>query len=378
MRILIAPDKFKSSLSAPQAVRAIADGLLAYSPISIIDECPLADGGEGTVQALVWATGGRLVTERVTGPLPDMKVDAIFGILGSEGNSAAGVTAVIEMSAGSGLHLLSQEDRNPLNTTTYGTGELLVHAARLGVNKIILGIGGSATMDGGIGCCEAAGLPVILQDGGAADFREPLVGSDLPRVVLIKRARGSALDRVPIEVASDVTNLLYGPLGAARVFGAQKGATSQQIEEFDAWLHDFAQRCGADDVAGKPGAGAAGGLGFAMMAFFRAALRPGFDIVADAVRLRDRVGKADLVITGEGRLDASSLHGKVPMSVSALCKEMNKPCVALVGSVDETLEWGSRFAQVHSLIEIAPDTPTAIAHAAELLGKVASRVLARA
>jgi glycerate kinase len=388
MRILIAPDKFKSSLTAPQVARAIARGLLARDGKLIIDECPLADGGEGTVQALVAATGGSFKTQRVTGPLPDMKVDATFGLLGTSpaerepSGSAAGpnplshpLIAVIEMAAASGLHLLPDEDRNPANTTTFGTGELLLHAARAGASKIILGIGGSATIDAGIGCCQAAGLPVILDEIGPADPHEPLVGSDLARVVLIKHARGSPLDRIPIEVASDVTNPLYGPTGAARIFGPQKGATPRQVDQFDDWLRTLAARCGADDVAQKPGAGAAGGLGFAMMAFFKAHLRPGFQIVAQAVLLRDRVQQADLVITGEGRLDASSLHGKVPVSVAALCTELNKPCIAIAGTVERSIDWKPHFAQTHALTDIAADTPAAIAQAAELLARIAPRAL---
>src|SRR5205085_222290 len=182
--------------------------------------------------------------------------------------------------------------------------------------RIILGIGGSATNDGGIGCAQACGLPVILRDEGAADPREPLVGADLRRVVLIKHARGSPLDRVRITVACDVTNPLFGPNGAARVFGPQKGATAEQVEELDELLRRLAERCGKIAEATTPGAGAAGGLGFAMLAFFGATLRPGFDIVADAVRLRERLRGADLCITGDGRLDAASFAGKAAVSVA--------------------------------------------------------------
>jgi len=346
MKIVIAPDKFKGSLSASDVARAIAAGLTHATrrgragelrepapprlpPAPTLDLIPVADGGEGTVAALVAATNGRFETRTVTGPLPDMRVDATFGILGD------GTTAVVEMAAASGLALLPPQDRDPMRTTTFGTGQLLLEAAKLGAKQIILGIGGSATVDGGIGAAQAAGLPVILDQIGPADTHEPLVGEDLRRVVLVKHARGSALDRVKITVACDVTNPLFGPSGAAKIFGPQKGATPQQVEELDALLEQLATRCGKLAEAETSGAGAAGGLGFAMLAFFVAQLRPGFDIVADAVRLRDRLRGAALCVTGEGRLDASSLSGKAAVGVARMCRELNVPCVAIVGSVDD-------------------------------------------
>lgn len=328
MRIVIAPDKFKDCLPAADVADAIARGIRRAHPEAVLDLCPVADGGEGTVAALVSATNGRLETRRVTGPLPDIRVDATFGILGD------GTAAVVEMSAASGLALLPPEDRNPMRTTTFGTGQLLTEAVKLGVEHIILGIGGSATVDAGIGMCQAVGQPVILDGEGPADPHEPLVGEDLRRVVLIKHGRGSALDRVRITVACDVTNPLFGPNGAARIFGPQKGATPEQVAELDALLEQLARRCGKLAEANEPGAGAAGGLGFALGAFFAAQLRPGFDIVADAVGLPDRLRHADLCITGEGRLDASSLDGKAAVGVARMCAELSVPCVAVVGDVD--------------------------------------------
>lgn len=332
MKIVIAPDKFKGSLTAPQVAVAIAKGIRRTEPSVEIDECPVADGGEGTVAALVAATGGRLETRRVTGPLPEMKVDATFGILGD------GQTAVVEMSAASGLALLKPEDRNPLNTTTFGTGELLIAAAALGVNHIILGIGGSATTDGGIGCAQACGLPVILEDGQPVSPTEPLCGRDLNSVVLIKHGRGSAIERVRITVACDVVNPLYGPHGAVEVYGPQKGATPAQVRWLDDALRNLAERTGKTSAAQMPGAGAAGGLGFGLLAFFGATLESGADIVIEATRLGDRLGGADLCITGEGRLDAGSLHGKAPVAVARLCKQMGIPCIAIVGSIGDGAE----------------------------------------
>jgi glycerate kinase len=340
MRIVIAPDKFKGCLTALQVCEAIARGVRSVRPDAQLDLCPMADGGEGTVAALVAATGGRFETRRVTGPLPEMKVEAVFGVLGSTGLAASGDgrTAVIEMAAASGLALLKPEDRNPLNTTTFGTGELLMAAAALGVSDVVLGIGGSATTDAGIGCAQACGLPVILEGGEPVSPTEPLCGRDMPSVVLIKHGRGSPVERVRITVACDVTNPLYGPSGAAAVFGPQKGATPEQVRELDESLRALAQRLGKIAHAETPGAGAAGGLGFGMLAFFGAALRPGVGIVIDATRLRQRLAGADLCITGEGQLDAQSLAGKAPIGVARLCKAMGVPCVAIVGSKGEGAE----------------------------------------
>ena len=339
MRIVVTPDKFKGSLPAPEVARAIAIGLRRADPSIIVDECPLADGGEGTVGALVAATGGRLQTRRVTGPLPDMQVDATFGLLGD------GKTAVVEMSAASGLALLKEEDRNPLNTTTFGTGQLLLAAAELGARHIILGIGGSATTDAGIGCAQACGLPIILEDGQVDSPTEPLCGRDLNSVVLVKHGRGSPVERVRITVACDVENPLFGPNGAAVIFGPQKGATPRQVGWLDEALRRLAERTGKVAEAVTPGAGAAGGLGFGMLAFFGATLRSGAQIVIEAVKLRDRLNGADLCITGEGRLDAQSLSGKTPIAVARLCQELSVPCIALVGSVGE----GAEHASAHGL-----------------------------
>jgi glycerate 2-kinase len=327
MKVVIAPDKFKGSLSAPEACRAIAAGLIRVKPDILLDLCPLADGGEGTVAALVEATGGRREARTVTGPLAEMKVQASFGVVGN------GDTAVIEMAAASGLALLAPADRNPLNTTTFGTGELLMAAAALGVKHIILGIGGSATVDGGIGCCQACQLPVILENGQPVSPTEPLCGRDLDSVVLIKHGRGSAIERVRITVACDVFNPLCGPNGAAAVFGPQKGATPSQVQWLDNALRRLAERTGKMIQANAAGAGAAGGLGFGMLAFFGATLESGATIVMEAAGLRRRLAGADLCITGEGRLDAGSLQGKAPIAVARLCKQMGIYCVGLVGSV---------------------------------------------
>jgi glycerate kinase len=367
MKIVVAPDKFKGCLSADEVARAIARGVAGHD----VDLIPVADGGEGTVAALVAATNGRLETRTVTGPRPDMRVDATFGMLGE------GTTAVIEMAAASGLALLPPQDRDPMRTTTFGTGQLLLEAATLGAKEIVLGIGGSGTVDGGIGCAQAAGLPVILDaPPGPADTHEPLVGDDLRRVVLVKHARGSPLDRVRITVACDVTNPLFGDRGAARIFGPQKGATPEQVDELDALLKQLATRCAKLAEAETPGAGAAGGLGFAMLAFFRATLRPGFDIVADSLRLRDRLRGASLCITGEGRLDAQSLSGKAAVGVARLCRELKVPCVAIVGSLEDAArpDLEKLFQHIYPIHH--PPTPLdeTIRRAAELLESAAESI----
>jgi glycerate kinase len=335
MRIVVAPDKFKGCLSAARVAEAMEVGLRRASGDAVVDRCPMADGGEGIVEAMVVATGGRFVSRRVTGPIPDMKVEARFGVLGD------GQTAVIEMAAASGLALLEPRDRDPMRTTTFGTGELMMAAVEMGMWRIILGIGGSATIDGGIGCAQACGLPVILGGGERVSPGEPLVGADVERVVLIKHGRGSRIEKVRIEVACDVTNPLFGKDGAAEVYGPQKGATPGQIRELDAALRSLARRNDKLAEANLPGAGAAGGLGFAMAAFFGAKLKSGVEIVMEAVGFGRRLAGADLCLTGEGRLDRSSLHGKVVGGVARACRDAPVPCIAIVGSIEPGVDFGA-------------------------------------
>jgi glycerate kinase len=370
VRLVIAPDKFKGSLDAPAVCAAISSGWKIADPNAEIDCCPMADGGEGTVAAMVAAGGGRIVRRRVTGPLAEMKVDAAFGIL------ADGKTAVVEMAAASGLALLKPEDQNPQNTTSFGTGELLAAAAEMGVEKIILGIGGSATIDGGIGIAQACGLPVLLNDGELVSQTEPLTGADLEKVVLIKHGRGSKVDRVRIEVASDVTNPLCGPNGAAAIFGPQKGATPEQVRWFDEQLAALARRTGKEDIAQMPGAGAAGGVGFALAAFFGAKLRPGVEIVIEATRLLDRLKGADLCITAEGRLDGQSLGGKTAIGVARLCRSIGVPCIALVGGIGDGAEKAipQGMTAYFAICDGPMSVEDAMAHTAELLEKTSANI----
>jgi glycerate kinase len=265
-----------------------------------------------------------------------------------------------------------------MNTTTFGTGELLVAAAKLGAAEIILGIGGSATMDAGIGCAQACELPVILAEGEPVSPTEPLCGRDLPRVVLIKHGRGSPVERVKLTVACDVTNPLFGRDGAAAVYGPQKGANPGAIAWFDAELRGLAERTGKLAAAQQPGAGAAGGLGFGLLAYFpNASLRRGVEIVFDAVDLRRRLSGADLCITGEGRLDASSLHGKAPTAVAKICGELGVPCVAICGSVDAAAmtELSKIFVKVLSVQTPGMSLEEAMAQTAERLALLAGEAL---
>jgi glycerate 2-kinase len=332
MKIVIAPDKFKGCLSAADVAESIALGAHQFDPAIQVDLCPMADGGEGTVTAMVTAAGGRIVTRRVTGPLPEMKVDAAFGLLDG------GQTAVIEMSAASGIALLKPADRNPLNTTTFGTGELIAAAVRDGARKIILGIGGSATIDAGLGCVQACGFTILTRDGEPTSMTEPLCGRDMGNVMMVKRGRGEVTDGIEIIVACDVTNPLYGEEGAARVYGPQKGATVEIVAKLDDDLRELALRVGKEQEAMQPGAGAAGGLGFGMLAFVGASLRGGFELIADAAKLRDRLKDVDLCFTGEGRIDGQSVAGKTVGGVARICRELRVPCVALVGAIGEGAE----------------------------------------
>ena len=347
MRILLAPDKFKGCLTAQEVAQAMAEGIRRVIPEAQIDLCPMADGGEGTVSALVAATNGKLLTRRVTGPLPEMKVDATFGMLGD------GQTAVVEMAAASGLALVPISQRDPMATTTFGTGELLMAAAGAGAKRVILGIGGSATVDGGVGCAQACGLPVLLEDGVPVSPTEPLCGRDLDSILMIKHGRGSPVERMQITVACDVVNPLFGPNGAAAVFGPQKGATPQQVQQLDESLRRLAERTAKLQAASTPGAGAAGGLGFGMLAWFGATLASGVQTVIDAVDLHSRLRQADLCITGEGRLDEQTLHGKTPIGVARAAKKAGIPCIALAGSLGAVPE-AFRAEGINAWFSICP------------------------
>lgn len=326
MKIVIAPDSFKESLTALEAATAIEAGMKKILPEAIFVKVPMADGGEGTVQSLVDATHGRIVSKTVTGPLGD-PVDAFFGLSGDE------KTAIIEMAAASGLHLVPREKRNPLITTTRGTGELIVAALDYGVEQIIIGIGGSATNDGGAGMARALGIRFLNADG--KEIGEG--GGSLSELVSIDRTQAdSRLTSVKIEVACDVDNPLTGTKGASRIFGPQKGATAEIIEILDKNLHHYAEIIRKDlgkDIEHISGAGAAGGLGGGLLAFLSAELKRGVDIVLEATKLEQQLLDADFVITGEGKIDGQTIFGKTPIGVAKTAKRHNIPVIAIAGNV---------------------------------------------
>jgi len=327
MKIVIAPDSFKESLSAPEVAAAIARGWAQVFPRAELCLRPMADGGEGTVDALLAATGGERREREVSGPLGS-PVMAHWGWL-------EGQTAVIEMAAASGLHWVPRDQRNAALTSSFGTGELIRAALDAGATRIILGLGGSATNDGGAGLLQALGMRFLdragqeLAPGGAAL-------AQLDRIDL------SGLDgrllNVQVDVAADVDNPLCGPHGASAVFGPQKGADARQVQELDAALGRMARVVAdtlGEDFSELPGVGAAGGLGFAAKAFLKARFRPGIELVAELSGLAQSLAGADLVITGEGRLDAQSLHGKTPVGVARIAVAAGVPVIALAGSLGE-------------------------------------------
>lgn len=328
MKIVIAPDSFKDSLSAKQVANAIAEGLQDVMPNVECCCIPVADGGEGTMVALIDATGGRYFDVEVMDPL-QRKISAQFGVLGD------GETAVIEMANASGIELLEAGQRNPMVTTSYGTGQLILAALEMGVKKIIVAIGGSATNDGGIGMMTALGARFNDSDGHQVAYG----GNGLHNIVSIESDQLDArLNDVEFICACDVDNPLTGEKGASAVFGPQKGASSEMVEQLDLGLKNYAQRIHhqlGKDVEFVPGSGAAGGLGAALLAFLNAELKPGIDIVLQAVELEKHLENADIVITGEGRIDGQTIHGKTPVGVSRLAQSKGIPTVALAGALGE-------------------------------------------
>ena len=331
MKIVIAPQAFKGSLSALEAARAMEEGVKRGLPGAQTVLVPVADGGDGTLQTLMDSSGGRILEQEVTGPLGEA-VSARWGIIGD------GETAVLEMAQAAGLALVPPEKRNPLFATTYGVGELIRHALDQGLRRFIVGVGGSATVDGGAGAAQALGVRLLddrnaeLPFGGAALAR--LARIDLSE--LEPRVRESRF-----LVACDVSNPLIGPSGTSAVYGPQKGATPEMVAGLEGALAHYAQVIQRDlgiDVRYVPGAGAAGGLGAGLMALLGAALKPGADIVLDAVGLDRHLKTANLVITGEGRLDRQTVFNKAPIGVARRAKARGIPVIAVAGSLGEGYE----------------------------------------
>lgn len=329
-KFLLAPDSFKGSLTAAEAADAMAAAIRQVQPDAEMILMPLADGGEGTVEALVLATGGRRQTAVVTGPLGE-PVEASFGLLGPNSE-----TAVVEMAAVAGLLLVPPDRRDPRHTTTYGVGELLRAAANSGVRRIVIGLGGSATNDGGAGAMQALGVRFL--DAAGTSLPTPITGGDLARLFQIDAAN-LRLPAVEFVIASDVTNPLLGPNGASAVYSPQKGADAAIVAELEVSLANYAailRRDVGKDVADLPGAGAAGGLGAGLMVFLDARMQSGIDLVLDAAGFDEKAIGADWLLTGEGRIDAQTLHGKTISGVLNRCRQLGIPVIAFGGSVDES------------------------------------------
>jgi len=369
MKIVVAPDSFKESLSAVEVARAIARGIKEAIPRAEIDFCPMADGGEGTVEAMVSATAGEFRFAQVTGPLGE-KTKARFGLLGD------GKTAVIEMAEAAGLALIEPDRRNPLETTTFGVGQIMVAAMDAGAEKMVIGIGGSATVDGGVGCAQALGV-IFIDDKGKA-LPCGLAGGDLSKIARIDLSdRDPRLVGSEIKVACDVTNPLTGPDGAAAVFGPQKGATPEMVELLDSGLAHLAGIIKRDlgmDVADVPGAGAAGGLGAGLVAFAGAKLDRGIDIVAEAVGLSERLNGADLVITGEGKFDSQTAAGKTAIGVADVARAGGIPCICIPGQAEPDAPF-ERFTAVYPLMSGEVCLEDALERPAELLAMRARQAI---
>lgn len=326
MKVVIATDSFKGSLSTIQAGNAISEGIKRVFDDVEIFVRPIADGGEGTVEAMSTVKGSQKQTVTVRGPL-NQKVDAEYVITRN--------TAVIEMSAAAGITLIKKEDLNPLNTTTYGVGEIIFDAIKKGCKNFIIGIGGSATNDGGVGMLSALGFEFTDIDGtpvpqGAKGLEKiSKIGTDnvIPE-----------LSDCNFRIACDVTNPLCGEKGCSAVYGPQKGATPEMVKDMDKWMSHYAEltkTVNSKADSSFPGAGAAGGMGYAFLSYLNGKLQPGIDLIIEETKLEEYIKSADIVITGEGRLDGQSVMGKVPVGVAKLGKKYNKPVIAFAGCVTE-------------------------------------------
>lgn len=377
MQVLVAPDKFKGSLSALEAAQAMERGVRRAVPDARLILCPLADGGEGTVDAMVNIPGGHTVTVTVTGPLGDM-VKSRFGIIGpsilspprinARGDSA--LTGIIEMALASGLAIVPIEKRNPMVTTTYGTGELIRAALNEGCKKVIIGIGGSATTDGGMGMAQALGARFLDDTGMELGLGSGQYLSEIAEIDISGMDRG--LRDAKIIIASDVKNPLCGPDGAAAVYGPQKGATPEMVKRLEDGLSHYANIISRQlgvEIKNTPGAGAAGGLGAGLMAFLGAEMQSGVDVIMDAINFDYKLSNVDMVLTGEGRLDAQTIFGKVVAGVAGRAKARGVPVVAIAGEVtpEAKLLLSMGIKDMHQIQAPNLSREYSIAHAADLL-----------
>lgn len=339
---VLAPDSFKESMSAEQACQAMQRGVLQVFPDACCIAVPMADGGEGTVEALLRSLDGQGITCMVTGPLVTQQVSTYFAIVDY------GRTAVLEMAKANGIHLLAAEQRNPMLTSTYGTGEMIKQALDRGIEKIIVGLGGSVTNDGGAGMAQALGVQFFNSTGEAIQ----VCGGNLYQINQIDISQLDArLKNTEILIASDVNNPLCGPNGASAIFGPQKGATPEMVQQLDRNLNHYANLVEASlgiSIKNVAGSGAAGGLGFGLMAFADAKLQSGVELIIEQSRLAEKIAQADYVLTGEGKIDSQTALGKTPFGVAQVAQQFNKPVLAFAGLVGEGIEslFDAGFSQI--------------------------------
>lgn len=370
MKIVIAPDSFKGSVTAAQAAAAMETGIKKVLPDALTVLVPVADGGEGTMESLVAATNGRKVETVVTGPMHG-PVQAAYGVLGNQD------TCVIEMASASGLILVPPDERNPLITTTYGTGELIRSALDDGCRRFIVGLGGSATNDGGIGMLQALGMRLLDASGHEVGFG----GGELRRIVAIDdRDFDPRIKEASFLIASDVQNPLIGPHGASHVFGPQKGASREMAEMLDRSLERWADLVEAKtgiSLHQLPGAGAAGGIGGAFQAFFPATMKRGIDIVMEYTGLAEKLQDAAIVFTGEGRIDFQTAAGKTPMGVAQEAQKRGIPVFVLAGSIGSGIDtlYQHGIHSIHSIMDGPMTLREAMERAEELLAQKAEQVL---
>ena len=369
MKIVIAPDSFKGSLTSQEAADTISQSFLKIFPQAEIEKIPLADGGEGTTQILINATNGKIYSEFVTSPIGE-KIKANYGILGD------GKTAVIEMAAASGLSLVPVKKRNPLFTTTFGTGELIKAALNQGCSKFIIGLGDSATTDAGAGLAQALGLKLLTAENKEIPFGG--IGlKDLQRIDI------SNIDRRILEseitLACDVKNPLTGLSGTASVYSAQKGASQQDIQKLELYLMNFVNVVKRDlgkEIQAVPFLGAAGGLAASLFTFFNARLKSGFEVISDILNFPESIKDADLVITGEGKIDAQTLKGKTPIGVAKIAKKNNIPLIAIAGIIGEGAD-KCREAGIGAIFSLTSEktrTEKSLKNAKLLLAEVSEKI----
>ncbi len=367
MRILIAPDKFKGSLGAREVAQNIAAGLREVLPEAVIEIVPMADGGEGTASVICQARVGEWIACQAHDAIGRALEAHYLWLPQSQ-------TAVLEMSEAAGLWRLAPAERDPLRASTFGVGEIVRDAISRGATEIMVGLGGSATNDAGLGMARALGFRFLAK----RDQHDYELGDELPELRKLKRIVGPGAFRFPrIIAAADVRNPLLGERGATRMFGPQKGATLEQVELLECTLAKLADTVSRDlrcDFRNEPGAGAAGGLGFALMSFCGAKLRSGFDVVADAIGLEEKIKRADIVITGEGKLDAQTMEGKAPAGVANLARKHGRRVYAIVGQVDAESNYSELFDGIYELVSPAITGTEAMKLAAELLREAGRKV----